>query len=155
MLTCVLQFVQWKLFDGTAALKENPQFKQQLASACPDKSVPLVMMCRCVFDCDVPMEAIMCPTVCSGLPSVPFPPLALQRLKATPRTTSPSAFSVSLTKRQVSHVPSLHQHNRMAACLLQATTKAQTMPPAGALTHMQASTTEDGRQTPLCLGDKT
>jgi|LauGreDrversion4_2_1035121.scaffolds.fasta_scaffold745397_2 hypothetical protein len=43
------QFVQWKLFDGTAALKENAMFKQQLASAAPNKSVPLVMMCRC-FD---------------------------------------------------------------------------------------------------------
>jgi hypothetical protein len=40
------QFVQWKLFDGTASLKENASFKQQLASACPDKTVPLLMMCR-------------------------------------------------------------------------------------------------------------
>jgi hypothetical protein len=45
-LTSILQFVQWKLFDGTAALKENAQFKQQLASAVPDKSIPLLMMCR-------------------------------------------------------------------------------------------------------------
>jgi hypothetical protein len=46
LLTPPQQFVQWKLFDGTAALKENPAFKQQLASACPDKTLPLLMMCR-------------------------------------------------------------------------------------------------------------
>ncbi len=45
-LTLLQQFVQWKLFDGTAALKENPAFKQQLTSACPDKTIPLLMMCR-------------------------------------------------------------------------------------------------------------
>jgi hypothetical protein len=133
----VLQFVQWKLFDGTAALKENPQFKQQLASAVPDKSIPLVMMCRCVACAAGITTDIMWLTRRTGLPSAPFPQLALQRLKAIPRTTSPSAFSGSLTRQQVSHVPLLHHHNRMAAGLLQATTQAQTMPPAGAF-HARA-----------------
>ena len=76
-LLLLFQFVQWKLFDGTASLKENALFKQQLHSACPDKALPLLMMCRrvivCVSSSDV-AAAISSHASDSRFPLSPPPP---------------------------------------------------------------------------------
>ena len=104
LFTLAAQFVQWKLFDGTASLKENPLFKQQLNSAVPDKSLPLLMMCR--FSAP-PTPFFPFFTSSLGLPNDPFLLRALQQPTATSRTTYRLASWACLTKQQV-RLASLH-----------------------------------------------